>query len=71
MDIIIDRVAYTKNGFTGELIMWNLLNKNRCETMSDLFRDSIKFEKEWCDAIVKILLSDYKDALETGDLMKK
>lgn len=49
--------------------MWNLLNKNRCETMADLFRDSVKFEKNWLDAIVKILVSDYKDALETGDIL--
>lgn len=49
--------------------MWNILNKNRCETLADIFRDSIKFEKEWLDAIIKILSSQYKDSLETGDLI--
>ncbi|AOR23734.1 hypothetical protein [Clostridium taeniosporum] len=49
--------------------MWNILNKNRCETMADIFKDSIKFEKEWLDAIIKILSSDYKDSLEAGDLL--
>lgn len=48
--------------------MWNILNKNRCEVMADLLRDSIKFEKEWLDATIKILSSDYKDALEYGDI---
>ena len=49
--------------------MWNLLNKNRCETMADIFRDSIRFKKDWLDAIDKILASDYKDSLEAGDLI--
>ncbi len=49
--------------------MWNILNRNRCETLADIFRDSIKFEKEWLDAIIKILSSEYKDSLEAGDLL--
>lgn len=49
--------------------MWNILNRNRCETLADIFRDSIKFEKEWLDAVIKILSSDYKDSLEAGDLI--
>lgn len=49
--------------------MWNILNKNRCETLADIFRDSIKFDKEWLDAVIKILSSDYKDSLEAGDLI--
>ncbi|MCZ6913938.1 MAG: hypothetical protein O7C59_05410 [Rickettsia endosymbiont of Ixodes persulcatus] len=48
--------------------MWNILNKNRCEVMADLFRDSIKYDKDWLDATIKILSSDYKDALEYGDM---
>lgn len=49
--------------------MWNILNKNRCETLADIFRDSVKFDKEWLDAVIKILSSDYKDSLEAGDLI--
>lgn len=49
--------------------MWNILNKNRCETLADIFRDSIKFKKDYLDAVIKILLSDYKDSLEAGDLI--
>lgn len=49
--------------------MWNILNKNRCETLADIFRDSIKFKKDYLDGVIKILLSDYKDSLEAGDLI--
>lgn len=49
--------------------MWNLLNKNRCETLADIFRDSIKFNKDWLDMIITTLSSDYKDSLEAGDLI--
>lgn len=49
--------------------MWNLLNKNRCETLADIFRDSIKFNKDWLDMIIVTLASDYKDSLEAGDLI--
>lgn len=49
--------------------MWNILNKNRCETLADIFRDSIKYEKDWFDTIIKTLSSDYKDSLESGDLI--
>lgn len=48
--------------------MWNILNRNRCETLADLFRDSVKFDKDWLDATIKILDSDYKDSLEAGDV---
>ncbi len=49
--------------------MWNILNKNRCETLADIFRDSVKFDKEWLDTVIKTLSSDYKDSLEAGDLI--
>lgn len=49
--------------------MWNILNRNRCETLADIFRDSIKFNMDFMDAILKILNSDYKDQLEVGDLI--
>lgn len=49
--------------------MWNLLNKNRCETLADIFRDSVKFNKDWLDMILITLGSNYKDSLEAGDLI--
>lgn len=49
--------------------MWNILNKNRCETLADIFRDAIKFNMDFMDVIIKILNSDYKDQLEAGDLI--
>lgn len=49
--------------------MWNILNKNRCETLADILKDSIKYEKDWFDTIIKTLSSDYKDSLESGDLI--